>query len=676
MGFPETLRDRYEPERLLAEGGFGSVWLARQKALDRPVAVKTLHAELAGTDEQVQRFRDEARVTAALAHPGIVRLLDFGVDAAVPWMAFEYVEGRSLRGLVEKGPQPWRVVAEIGRQVAAALEEARRAGVVHRDIKPDNVLEAAGGRYKVADFGIAKWAGGSVQTKDGMVLGTPAYLSPVQIQGLAPAHQSDLYALGITLYELLAGAPPFNDSNALVLLEKHRTLAVRPIRALAPHVPEGFERILVRLLAKPREERYESASEVAEALGRLLEDAPASAGSSGIRRRRSESTRSVSVPTRAVVEPAPHRAPLAVAIALVGLAAAFALRHAPPPLPVPAPSAAATAAPVTQPADESSPLSADLDKERGALSSSTDSRMPAEDDSLRPEERARVAEVAGLLAAHGRAVLPLIRRAYRYGGAHPERVLFAALRLTRELLSRAGRVLRIAEVYTLTGDTIGRAPTGELAATLHKLAGELGGAPRTALLGPVGTAYRGQLEETATSVHVVSPLSVKHDCSLAAAEIAALERTRGGPTLEGVLARATLLDQVSHWGQHADLVRTGQLTDPIADSDERRARAELVQLIDPLTRLAPTRPELHDESDSAQRAILYACGKLACDRAENHAARTAALEAAARLVTVADAHVRQERDVGGPVGDAADDLRRAARELGASSAPFDLLKTR
>ncbi|MBI4863135.1 MAG: serine/threonine protein kinase [Candidatus Riflebacteria bacterium] len=236
-GFPASLSDRFEPVRLVAGGGFGSVWLARQRALDRPVALKVLHAELVVDDELVSRFRDEARLTASIDHSRVVTLLDYGVETDLPWMAFEYVEGQSLRSWVDRGPSPWREVAEVARQVALALEEARRCGVVHRDIKPDNILRCHSGLFKIADFGVAKWAGSSVKTREGNILGTPAYVSPIQVKGPAPAHQSDLYALGVTMFELVTGRLPFFDPNPIALLEHHLTTPAPSVSSLVADVP-------------------------------------------------------------------------------------------------------------------------------------------------------------------------------------------------------------------------------------------------------------------------------------------------------------------------------------------------------------------------------------------------------------------------------------------------------
>ena len=317
--------------------------------------MKTLHAELTGTDEQRNRFRDEARLTASLRHPGVVTLLDYGVAGDVPWMAFEFIEGRSLRAWVERGPTPWRDVAEMAHQVALALEEARRSGVIHRDVKPDNILECGERRFKVADFGIAKWAGSSVQTQDGMILGTPVYISPQQVQGLVPAHQSDLYALGITMFELLTGNPPFVDENPQLLLERHLTTSAPTVKGLVPDVPPVLSAIIAKLLNKSREDRYATAAELAQDLLAVLpERGPTGKETSqtGLRRP-SLARRRPSIATRAIPAPAPSRRPLIAAVVGVSLVALLAIarvakRDGGQPA-VPAPTVASTASAVAAP---------------------------------------------------------------------------------------------------------------------------------------------------------------------------------------------------------------------------------------------------------------------------------------------------------------------------------------
>lgn len=276
---PPQCAAKFKAEKLLASGGFGSVWLATQENLGRPVAVKVLHGETLGDPDSVSRFTNEARITAALAHPNIVKLIDHGVDGGVPWIAYEYVPGQSLRAAVQSGGLPWPDALLAVTQVAAALSEAHARGILHRDIKPDNVMEASPRVYKVADFGIAKWsAEGAVKTQLGVILGTPAYLSPMQIAGQVPSAQSDLYALGILFFELLTGKVPFFDENLSDMLRMHRTTPVPPPSQFNESVPPQVDRIVLKLLSKMREERYADAHELLAELESALEQAPRTPG--------------------------------------------------------------------------------------------------------------------------------------------------------------------------------------------------------------------------------------------------------------------------------------------------------------------------------------------------------------------------------------------------------------
>jgi hypothetical protein len=353
---PVGLATKFRPDRLLAEGGFGAVWLATQVALGRPVALKVLHPSILADPEQVARFRREALVTAKIAHPNVVVLIDHGIDDDVPWIAYEYVAGDSLRKRLEKGPLPWRDACRVIDQVLLALEAAHREGILHRDIKPDNILESEGGHWKVADFGIAKWSGRTTApTVQGVILGTPAYLSPVQIRGELPGPESDLYAAAITLYELIAGRTPFEADGHIEMLEKQVMVAPPPLSSLVPDVPSELEAFLERALAKQRSARFETATQMRAALARLAGSTELSgesvarslAGDPGVlpglrpgptlARARGGPTRAVS---RAEVSataspadpPAPRRLPLAAlgAVAIAALAAAWLARTSSP----------------------------------------------------------------------------------------------------------------------------------------------------------------------------------------------------------------------------------------------------------------------------------------------------------------------------------------------------------
>jgi tetratricopeptide (TPR) repeat protein len=268
--FPPGLKKLFQPVRLIARGGYGAVWQAIQRNLDRPVAVKVLHASAVPDAVQLVRFQNEARITATLSHPNIVILLDYDLAGGTPWIAYEYIAGRSLRDRLATGPVPWPAVVEIGRQVASALETAHGLGVLHRDIKPDNILESESNLYKVADFGIALWrVGDSRLTASGTILGTPEYLSPDQILDRPPGPESDVYALGATLYELLTGRPPFVAAKPTDLLTQKLTKDPPRPRLRRGHFPDQLADILLKALARDRTASFASAAEFRGALDSL-----------------------------------------------------------------------------------------------------------------------------------------------------------------------------------------------------------------------------------------------------------------------------------------------------------------------------------------------------------------------------------------------------------------------
>ena len=264
---PRDCARRYRAVRLLGSGGFGKVIEAIQLSLERRVVVKLLHAETLGDAEQVARFENEARVTALLRHPNIVTLLDHGAEAGAPWIVYEFIDGQDLRALLAAGRLPLDLARLAVSQVCAALEEAHGRGILHRDIKPENVLRTAEGLCKVADFGLAKWGGaGSVKTRVGLLLGTPAYLSPEQIQGRAATAASDLYAVGVLLYELLTGRLPFEADSPLAMLEKHLTETALPPSAWRRELPASLDSLAMRLLQKEPGARPASAGVVRDEL--------------------------------------------------------------------------------------------------------------------------------------------------------------------------------------------------------------------------------------------------------------------------------------------------------------------------------------------------------------------------------------------------------------------------
>jgi serine/threonine-protein kinase len=259
------------------------VYLARDQALNRPVALKALFPEFAREPSFVERFRREAQAAANLNHPNIVAIYDWGQESGTYFIVMEYVEGRSLRELIQsEGTLEPGQAADIAAEIASALAFAHRSGVVHRDVKPGNVLLTEQGTVKVTDFGIARAGTSDGLTQTGSVMGTATYFSPEQAQGLAVDGRSDVYSVGVVLYEMVCGVPPFVAESPVSVAYKHvREEPIAP-SLRAPGVPVALEQIILGALAKDPEHRYQSADDLrADILrfrrGRPLVDAPITA---------------------------------------------------------------------------------------------------------------------------------------------------------------------------------------------------------------------------------------------------------------------------------------------------------------------------------------------------------------------------------------------------------------
>jgi CheY-like chemotaxis protein/tRNA A-37 threonylcarbamoyl transferase component Bud32 len=261
---PSLYFGRIRVERLLGTGSMGNVFLGRHELLDLPVAVKLLRPEMLRSPEMRGRILREAQIAARVAHPNVVRLHEVGETAGGGfYLAYEYVDGGSLEDLLRRTPHHRLSVSEavrITRCVAEGLGEVHRAGVTHRDVKPENVLLTLDGKVKIGDLGLAKQAGGAgVQglTDEHVVVGTPAYMAPEQARGQKDLDiRCDLYALGAVLYEMLTGRPPFIEATAMATLMAHLNNPPRPPHELRRDLPTWLEAVCLKLLAKDREDRY------------------------------------------------------------------------------------------------------------------------------------------------------------------------------------------------------------------------------------------------------------------------------------------------------------------------------------------------------------------------------------------------------------------------------------
>jgi beta-lactam-binding protein with PASTA domain/tRNA A-37 threonylcarbamoyl transferase component Bud32 len=275
------LDDRYEARDLLGVGGMAKVYLAHDKVLDRDVALKVLREEFADDEEFVERFKREALSAASLSHPNIVSVYDRGeAEDGTSYIAMEYVPGGTLKERISSsGPLDLGLTISLALQIAEALGAAHECGVVHRDIKSRNVLLTATGDVKVVDFGIARAANATTISHLGDILGTASYMSPEQALGKPATPKSDLYSLGVVLYEMLTGKLPYTAENPVAVSMKHLNEPLRPPKELNPEIPEDLNAVVSKLLAKDPEDRCESAAEVAEELRRICDElSPVAAG--------------------------------------------------------------------------------------------------------------------------------------------------------------------------------------------------------------------------------------------------------------------------------------------------------------------------------------------------------------------------------------------------------------
>src|SRR5690349_6629213 len=256
----EVLADRYELEELVGTGGMSSVFRAHDRLLDRKVALKILHQQYSGDGEYVERFRREARAVASLSHPNIVTVIDRGDHEGRQFIVFEYIHGENLKRLIQRrGPAPVATALELTIQIAHGLSFAHQQGLVHRDVKPQNVLLNGDGQAKVTDFGIARSL--DVQhgmTQTGTVLGTSDYIAPEQAQGQRVDEHTDIYSLGVVLYELLTSEVPYPGENFVAVAMRHINEPPPSIRDKRPDVSPRLEAAVQRAMAKDPADRFQT----------------------------------------------------------------------------------------------------------------------------------------------------------------------------------------------------------------------------------------------------------------------------------------------------------------------------------------------------------------------------------------------------------------------------------
>jgi eukaryotic-like serine/threonine-protein kinase len=314
-----VLSGRYRLEAKLGSGGMSTVYLARDETLDRPVAVKVMHREMSEQADQLQRFRQEARAVAKLSHPNVVAVIDAGEDGGHPYIVFEYIEGETLKQRITRlGALDVQDALAYAIEIARGVCTAHERSMVHRDIKPQNVLIDAEGRAKVTDFGIARQLEQDGVTATGRVLGTTDYVSPEQAMGHVVDPRSDIYSLGVLLYEMLTGDVPFRADSQVGVAMKHVNEELPDVQRRRPEISAAVARVVERATAKNPDHRYQDVEDMIDDLQTALEVEASRAGHTT-----GEATsvlEAVPPPKRKLASRS--RTPIAVVLLLLGVAAA------------------------------------------------------------------------------------------------------------------------------------------------------------------------------------------------------------------------------------------------------------------------------------------------------------------------------------------------------------------
>ncbi|QKG83522.1 Stk1 family PASTA domain-containing Ser/Thr kinase [Kroppenstedtia pulmonis] len=271
----KRLGGRYEILKRVGGGGMAVVYQAKDLVLERHVAVKVMNDSISHDEEFIRRFNREAKAAGSLSHPNVVNVYDVGNEEHTHYMVMEFIDGQSLMEKIEqRGYIPAREAAEIALQICDGLAHAHENGIVHRDIKPHNIMVARGDRYKVADFGISRLSSSSTITQTGSVMGSVHYFSPEQAQGHQISYQSDIYSLGIVLYEMVTGRLPFDGDEAIAIALKHLQEPVPDPREIVPDLPQSICDVIVQAMEKDVNYRYATVEEMAADLREVVESLP------------------------------------------------------------------------------------------------------------------------------------------------------------------------------------------------------------------------------------------------------------------------------------------------------------------------------------------------------------------------------------------------------------------